>query len=476
MKRSLILFAVIGFAVTIFQPGCLGQVSSTGSLPPELQELATLAQNNISDDIILSYIRHSGKSYKLTAEDIVTLSKSGVSQNVIAILLQPANVNSAPAVVTTSPVAPVTAVAPSATPVVVESQVTPTYVETQLAPYGEWIYLPEFGTRCWLPAGVSSDWRPYCDAGHWLYTDNGMYWESDYPWGGIAFHYGRWAFRGRWVWVPAYEYAPAWVVWRHSEGYVGWAPIPPGWVPVPPGAVFVGGGWQFNGRSVAVGFDFGLSPTLFIFIGGEYCLDRDFHRHELHGDDWRRVYGRSEVSNLVRDEHGSGFRVKSLERDQVEHWVGRKVEPVRHEEIRVHALDNLHQNAPVEQRSISNFKVNSPASVTPPVQHSHSEPQSAPVTMPRVTTVPATEVQPRYSNQSRTTTHESPVENRDVPAQTHSESSARTSARDEKSTRTESKSATVNYSTSSDNNSRSATSSDSRWKQKDTDLTSPNRN
>ena len=467
MKRKMILLAVMGLAVTICQPGCRGQVSATGGLPPELQELATLGQNNISDELILSYVRHSGKTYRLTADDIVALSKSGVSQNVITVLMQ------TPVPVVESSAAPV--VVPSA-PVISEPPVTPTYVETQLAPYGEWIYLPEFGTRCWLPAGVSSDWRPYCDAGHWLYTDNGMYWESDYPWGGIAFHYGRWAFRGRWVWVPAYEYAPAWVVWRHSEGYVGWAPIPPGWAPVPAGAVFVGGGWQFNGRSVAVGFDFGLSPTLFIFIGGEYCLDRDFHRHELHGDDWRRVYGRSEVSNLVRDEHGSGFRVKSLERAQVEHLVGRKVEPVRHEEIRVRALDNLHQNAPVEQKSISNFKVNSPASVTPPVQHSHSEPQSAPVTTPRVTTVPATEVQPRYSNQSRTTTHESPVENRDSTVQTHSESSARTSARDEKSTRTESKPATVNYSTTSDNNSRSAPSSDSRWKQKDTDLTSPNRN
>jgi hypothetical protein len=34
-----------------------------------------------------------------------------------------------------------------------------------------------------------------------------------------------------WVWVPGTEWAPAWVAWRYTDDYVGWAPLPPsaGW-------------------------------------------------------------------------------------------------------------------------------------------------------------------------------------------------------------------------------------------------------
>src|SRR5262249_49228579 len=30
-----------------------------------------------------------------------------------------------------------------------------------------------------------------------------------------------------WVWVPAVQWAPAWVTWREGGGYIGWAPLPP---------------------------------------------------------------------------------------------------------------------------------------------------------------------------------------------------------------------------------------------------------
>jgi hypothetical protein len=30
-----------------------------------------------------------------------------------------------------------------------------------------------------------------------------------------------------WVWVPGSEWAPAWVSWRESDDYIGWAPLPP---------------------------------------------------------------------------------------------------------------------------------------------------------------------------------------------------------------------------------------------------------
>jgi hypothetical protein len=48
-------------------------------------------------------------------------------------------------------------------------------------------------------------------------------------WGWAPFHYGRWFLHDDygWLWVPGTEWAPAWVDWRHGDGWVGWAPLPP---------------------------------------------------------------------------------------------------------------------------------------------------------------------------------------------------------------------------------------------------------
>ena len=92
------------------------------------------------------------------------------------------------------------------------------YFQAPLTPYGQWMDVPGSvwpGSR-WRRTNL--DWRPYMDAGHWDYTDAGWYWQSDYPCGDIAFHYGRWIRNdftaGRWAWVPAYDWAPSWVAWR----------------------------------------------------------------------------------------------------------------------------------------------------------------------------------------------------------------------------------------------------------------------
>jgi hypothetical protein len=96
-----------------------------------------------------------------------------------------------------------------------------------LAPQGDWVEVGDYG-YCWHPRDVSEDWRPYTD-GHWVFTDAGWTWVSDESWGWATYHYGRWARveDEGWVWVPDTEWAPAWVSWRHSDRYVGWAPLPP---------------------------------------------------------------------------------------------------------------------------------------------------------------------------------------------------------------------------------------------------------
>lgn len=100
----------------------------------------------------------------------------------------------------------------------------------ELSPYGDWVEMEDYGWS-WAPR-VDRGWRPYT-RGQWVMTDDGWYWDSDERFGWAAYHYGRWVndrYYG-WIWIPGTEWAPAWVSWRHGNGYTGWAPLPPrvGW-------------------------------------------------------------------------------------------------------------------------------------------------------------------------------------------------------------------------------------------------------
>ncbi len=100
---------------------------------------------------------------------------------------------------------------------------------SHLEPYGDWHETPDYGYVFQPRVAVGSrNWRPYTN-GRWVFTDVGWTWVSAEPFGWATCHYGRWA-RLRhvgWVWVPGHEWAPAWVSWRKSDNYVGWAPLPP---------------------------------------------------------------------------------------------------------------------------------------------------------------------------------------------------------------------------------------------------------
>jgi hypothetical protein len=107
--------------------------------------------------------------------------------------------------------------------------------DAALDPYGSWTDDPSYGT-VWTPdpGQVGAGFQPYDTAGSWDYVDGDYVWVSDYDWGWVCFHYGRWAWSmGRWVWIPGREYAGAWVSWRVGDdgyGYVGWAPLAPLWI------------------------------------------------------------------------------------------------------------------------------------------------------------------------------------------------------------------------------------------------------
>lgn len=97
-----------------------------------------------------------------------------------------------------------------------------------LSPYGTWIDYAGYG-HVWRP-NVEDSFRPYLTNGHWVYTDAGWFWNSDYDWGWAPFHYGTWIYDDYygWLWIPGYSWAPAWVTWGSFNGYYGWAPLMPG--------------------------------------------------------------------------------------------------------------------------------------------------------------------------------------------------------------------------------------------------------
>ena len=106
----------------------------------------------------------------------------------------------------------------------------------KLDPYGSWFDDPSYGT-VWIPdqGVVGMDFAPYLTSGRWVVdTDGNRSWQSDYPFGDVVFHYGRWVWSSRgWAWIPGYAYAPAWVAWRvptDAYAYYGWAPMPPDFV------------------------------------------------------------------------------------------------------------------------------------------------------------------------------------------------------------------------------------------------------
>ncbi|MEQ9618805.1 MAG: hypothetical protein RIG61_06495 [Deltaproteobacteria bacterium] len=96
-----------------------------------------------------------------------------------------------------------------------------------LAVYGNWVDVPDYG-YAWYPAQADPYWKPYTD-GRWEWSDQGWLWVSYEPWGWATYHYGRWIFDDYygWVWIPGTAWAPAWVSWYQSPGYVGWSPLPP---------------------------------------------------------------------------------------------------------------------------------------------------------------------------------------------------------------------------------------------------------
>src|SRR6267142_735852 len=140
----------------------------------------------------------------------------------------------------------------------VQAEVSFNSFYSSLSPHGSWLVSARYG-RVWQPGVYTPGWNPYYD-GHWVYSDLGWTWVSDYSWGAEPYHYGTWAQdpSAGWVWVPGYTWAPAWVVFRTGPDYIGWAPVSPGFSV----GVSVGAGAPASGAFLFVSSGNFLAPRV----------------------------------------------------------------------------------------------------------------------------------------------------------------------------------------------------------------------
>ncbi len=281
---------------------------------------------------MLAYVQNSPAQFNLSTDQILYLRDIGIPSSVITAMLtrdsalrtqpqsQPTytyDQRAYPATVPPPPpVTPVPEPAPSVQPETATAPPPPaqapapvyvsspppevSYFYDSLSPYGTWIQLEGVGW-CWQPrvVVVNRAWQPYCDAGHWIWTDAGWFWVSDYSWGWAPFHYGRWHHHAScgWVWLPDRVWGPSWVVWRSEGAHCGWAPLPPH------SEFVVGVGWRFNGVAVGVNFDFGLHPEQFTFVAMNNFNHHDLGHYRLPPTEVTRIYNHTTIINNYTVNH-----------------------------------------------------------------------------------------------------------------------------------------------------------------------------
>ncbi len=164
-----------------------------------------------------------------------------------------------------------------------------------LSPYGDWVQDPYYG-YVWVP-NVGPNFAPYKTGGHWIYSDIGWTWVSNYSWGWAPFHYGRWKFSNEygWIWVPGYTWGPAWVAWRSSGSYYGWAPLGP---PAPPRDYNRDQGIHI---SIGLNFSFGDAPEPehWSFVPATYVASPQINNYYVDRSRNTNIYNTTTVINNV---------------------------------------------------------------------------------------------------------------------------------------------------------------------------------
>ena len=366
--------------------------TESSALPPNvyptspLAQVIRLTQAGVDESIIMTFVTNSGSTFNLDSDKIIYLKDIGLPNEVVTVMMQrdqqlqqqmAASAYQPPAQPAPAPdttYQPETAPPPQ--PVEQPAEVTVNSFYDTLAPYGSWVDVDGYG-RCWRPSVVvyNSGWQPYCDHGHWVYTDCGWYWSSDYSWGWAPFHYGRWFQHSRWgwCWTPDTVWGPSWVTWRYSNEYCGWAPLPPR-------AVYREGvGFFYNGLAVSIGFDFGLSWNCFAFVPiGHFC-DPHPRRYCVAPAQVTQIYNHTTVINNFNG-HGRNLANRGID---PEHITAVTHTPIRPVAIRDTAAPSGHgPRADQLSRDGSTLIVGRPGSMNNPASGGHQNNHSLPSVSP----------------------------------------------------------------------------------------------
>ena len=299
--------------------------TESSALPPNiyptspLAQVVRLAQAGVDESVIMTYVTNSGSTFNLDSDKIIYLKDIGLPNEVVTAMMQRdqqlQQQMTASAYQPPAQPAPATTYQPETAPQPVEqpAEVTVNSFYDTLTPYGTWVDVDGYG-RCWRPSVVvyNPGWQPYCDHGHWVYTDCGWYWFSDYSWGWAPFHYGRWFQHSRWgwCWAPDTVWGPSWVTWRYSNDYCGRAPLPPF-------AVYREGvGFFYRGLNVSFGFDFGLGINCFTFVTiGHFC-DPHPRRFRAAPTQVTQIYNHTTVINNFNG-HGRNLANRGIDPEHI---------------------------------------------------------------------------------------------------------------------------------------------------------------
>src|ERR1700679_1110652 len=83
-------FLAIVAGVALSAMTVMAQNSPVNAAPPlsyGVPQILQLTQARVSDDTVIAYIRNSGNSYNLDADQIIYLRQQGISDNVINFML-----------------------------------------------------------------------------------------------------------------------------------------------------------------------------------------------------------------------------------------------------------------------------------------------------------------------------------------------------------------------------------------------------
>ena len=296
MSVKPVKIAFLAFALSIF--------ASTAYCSDIMGEVIKLQRAGIDNEIILHYVQDSNSSADLSADDIQRLEDVGVSSTVVVAMLDrskelrddPTRIHTAapadpfaaqPQVVASADV-DAEVVAPP------DGQADISLFYEALSPYGTWTQDADNGW-VWEPTDAVRDqeWRPYANDGHWTSTDQGWYWESASPYGWATYHYGRWGYnsRHRWSWSPDNVWGPAWVDWRHSDDYIGWAPLPFG------SRFEAGRGFNYRGRNEGFNFHAGIEEREFAFVSSNAFLNVNLRSSFVPENRRHNVYTETKIIN-----------------------------------------------------------------------------------------------------------------------------------------------------------------------------------